>query len=77
MKIGMRNIKTALSVFLCVVIFQIFNMGSPFYAAIAAIISMQSSVIDTFKTGKNRVLGTFLGAFTGLVFALLGPSNPF
>lgn len=76
MKIGMRNIKTALSVFLCVVIFQVLNIGSPFYAAIAAIISMQSSVADTFKTGKNRMLGTLLGAFIGLIFALLGPSNP-
>jgi uncharacterized membrane protein YgaE (UPF0421/DUF939 family) len=76
MKIGMRNIKTALSVFLCVVIFQMFNMGSPFYAAIAAIISMQSSVVDSFKTGKNRMLGTFLGALIGLIFALIGPSNP-
>lgn len=76
MRIGMRNIKTALSVFLCVVIFQVFNMGSSFYAAIAAIISMQSSVVDTFKTGKNRMLGTFLGAFIGLIFALIGPANP-
>lgn len=76
MKIGMRNIKTALSVMICIVIFQIFNMGSPFYAAIAAIISMQSSVADSFKIGKYRMLGTFLGAFVGLVFALIGPSNP-
>ena len=57
MKIGMRNVKTPLAVFLCVVIFQILNMGSSFYAAIAAIISMQSSVLDSFKTGKNRMLG--------------------
>jgi uncharacterized membrane protein YgaE (UPF0421/DUF939 family) len=76
MKIGMRNIKTALAVFLCIVLFQVFNMGSPFYAAIAAIISMQSSVMDSFKTGKNRILGTFLGALIGLIFALIGPSNP-
>lgn len=76
MKIGMRNIKTALSVFICIVIFQVSNMGSPFYAAIAAIISMQSSVADSFKTGKNRMLGTFLGAFVGLIFALIGPNNP-
>lgn len=76
MKIGMRNFKTALAVSLCIIIFQVFNIGSPFYAAIAAIISMQSSVVDSFKTGKNRILGTFLGALVGLIFALIGPSNP-
>ncbi len=76
MKIGMRNVKTALAVFLCVVIFQVLNLGSSFYAAIAAIISMQSSVVDSFMTGKNRMLGTLLGAIIGLIFALIGPGNP-
>ncbi len=77
MKIGMRNVKTALSVLICILLFQLFNIGSPFYAAVAAIISMQSSVADSFKTGKYRMLGTFLGALVGLIFALIGRGNPF
>lgn len=76
MKIGMRNVKTALSVLICILLFQLFKMGSPFYAAIAAIISMQSSVADSFKTGKYRMLGTFLGALVGLIFALIGHGSP-
>lgn len=77
MKIGMRTIKTAISVMLCVIIAKIFKMEYPFYASIAAIISMQSTVIDTFKTGKNRVLGTLVGAGIGLCCALINPGNPF
>lgn len=76
MKIGMRNIKTALSVFICVAVFNLFSSDTPFYAAIAAVITTQSSVIDSFKTGRNRMLGTILGAFIGLILALIQPGNP-
>lgn len=77
MKVGMRNIKTALSVFICVLIFNLFSESSPFYASIAAIITMQSSVVDSFTTGRNRILGTFIGALVGLILALIQPGNPF
>lgn len=76
-KIGMRNFKTALSVFLCIVTLKLFNITSPFYACIAAVISMQSSIFDSFNVGKHRMLGTFIGALIGLLFALIKPGNPF
>jgi uncharacterized membrane protein YgaE (UPF0421/DUF939 family) len=76
MKIGMRNVKTALSVFVCVTLYRVLSLGSPFYAAVASIISMQSSVKDSFKVGKDRLLGTFLGAVIGFLFALIAPQNP-
>ena len=76
-KIGMRNIKTAISVFLCVIILRAFHNTSPFYACIAAVITMQSAVQDSFTTGKNRMVGTIIGAIWGLIFALISPSNIF
>ncbi|KOA19653.1 fusaric acid resistance protein family protein [Clostridium homopropionicum DSM 5847] len=76
-KIGMRNLKTALSVFLCIVILKFFNIDYPFYACIAAVICMQGSIFDSFTTGKNRMVGTFIGALVGLLFALIEPRNPF
>lgn len=75
--IGMRNIKTAISVFLCIIILRIFHNTSPFYACIAAVITMQSAVQDSFTTGKNRMIGTIIGAIWGLIFALISPSNIF
>jgi len=76
-KIGMRNIKTAISVFLCIIILRAFHNTAPFYACIAAVITMQSAVHDSFTTGKNRMIGTIIGAIWGLIFALISPSNIF
>lgn len=75
-KIGMRNLKTAIAVFICIIITRVLNIAdSPFYACIAAVICMQSSVFQTFKAGKNRMIGTFIGAFLGFLFALINPGN--
>ena len=46
-----------------------------FYAAVAAVIGMQSSVSDSFVAGKNRMLGTIVGALIGLIGALISPDN--
>ena len=71
----MRNIKTALSVFLCVLVSRLLKMEYPFYAAIAAVISMSSSVTDSYIAGRNRMFGTFVGAMIGLLFSLVLPGN--
>ncbi|MPW24474.1 hypothetical protein GC105_01530 [Alkalibaculum sp. M08DMB] len=76
-KIGMRNIKTALSVFICIAIYQIFDFRYPLFAVIAAIVSMESSVMHSFKIGLNRLMGTALGAVFGLAFALVRPNDVF
>lgn len=74
-KIGMRNIKTAISVSICVALAHVFNREYIFYAAIASVIAMQSSVTDSFKAGKNRILGTIAGAVIGFVCAFISPNN--
>jgi uncharacterized membrane protein YgaE (UPF0421/DUF939 family) len=76
-KLGMRNIKTAIAVVISILISRGLNMEYPFYAAIASIISMQSSVENSFKAGRNRMLGTIVGAFVGYLCALISPGNPF
>ena len=76
-KIGMRTIKTALAVSLTIFIAQVLNLKSPFFAGIAAIIAMQSSVSESFNMAKNRMLSTILGAITALLFSLIAPENPF
>ncbi len=75
--VGLRNIKTAIAVFLCVIISWALKFEYPFYAAIAAIISMQSSVVESFTVGRNRILGTIVGAFIGFLCALIQPGNAF
>lgn len=76
-KVGMRNIKTAIAVFISIILSKLFKMEYPFYAAIAAIISMQSSVEESFRAGRNRMIGTLIGAVVGFICALINPGNAF
>ena len=76
-RIGMRTIKTGLAVSVSLFIAQIFSLESPSFVGIAAIVSMQSTVNESFVAGKNRMLATFVGALVGLVFSYLLPHNYF
>lgn len=69
-KIGMRNIKTAMSVGICLIFFQMLGVSDGIQASITAIICMKSSLQNTFHTGVERVIGTVIGAVLG-IFALL------
>ncbi|MCT4661334.1 MAG: aromatic acid exporter family protein [Tissierellales bacterium] len=67
-KIGMRNIKTAVSVALCIALYQLLKRPYPFYACIAAVICMRNTHVDTIKVGKDRMIGTMTGGFIGYIF---------
>jgi uncharacterized membrane protein YgaE (UPF0421/DUF939 family) len=69
--IGMRNIKTAIAVGLSIVVARLFALQSPFYTSIAAIISMQDTVENGYKAGKDRLLGTIVGAIVGICVAYI------
>lgn len=72
----MRTIKTGLAVSLSIVICIALNSKSPVFAAMSAIIAMQTSVSESFSAGVNRMLSTFVGAIIGLLFSILLPQNP-
>lgn len=74
-RIGMRNVKTAIAVLLCILILHPFQMESPFYACIAAVITMQNTVEDSYETGINRIIGTLIGAVIGLILCYISPQN--
>ncbi|MDK2802459.1 MAG: FUSC family protein [Oscillospiraceae bacterium] len=67
-KIGMRNFKTAISVFLCIIVAKLFNRGDFFYAIIASIMCMQSTIKNTKKVGMDRMIGTIIGGLLGFIF---------
>ena len=72
-KIGMRTVKTAIAVALCLAVGVLFRRESIFYACIAAVICMQPTVEKTFLAGAHRFIGTLLGAAVGfLVLELSG-----
>lgn len=60
--IGSRNIKTALCVLICLIFWP-----SSIFAAIAAVICVQSTVENSLEIGINRLIGTFLGGIFSLI----------
>ena len=77
--IGQRIIKTAIAVFLCLLIYYLRGyrgQGMPTESAITAIICMQPYVRDTRDYALNRMAGTLIGASWGLLFILLLLSFP-
>ena len=74
--IGMRTLKTSLSATLTALIALTPVIGNPFYALMGAVFSMQTTVSNSFKMGKGRVIGTAIGAFIGFVFAYFQWDSP-
>ena len=69
-KPGLRNKKTALSVFFCILLFELIGRPNPLFACSAAIICMKETVHYSYKIGVDRLIGTLLGGIVGLVFLL-------
>ncbi|HLS54051.1 MAG TPA: aromatic acid exporter family protein [Tissierellaceae bacterium] len=74
-KIGMRTVKTVIAVILTLIVAEVFKLRSPLLASIAAIMTMESSISESFVTGTNRMYGTILGGFTALIVTLIVPGN--
>lgn len=66
---GKLIVKAALSVFVCCLIYEFFDIGTgvPFYSGIAAIICLQPEIKSTFRVGLNRTVGTLIGGLTGMI----------
>lgn len=71
--IGLRTIKTSLSVLVCLVLYEFLiikhiSYSEPLYACVAAIISMQDTVENSVEYGINRLFGTSIGGAFGIAF---------
>lgn len=69
-RVGMRMVKTSLSVFVCTVIGWLRD-SDPFYAMLAALMCMENSIDGTLTKSFDRILGTIVGGFYGIVLILL------
>ena len=73
-RIGQRITKTAIAVFLCLLVFYLRGIQGASLsseACITAIICMQPYVRDTREFALNRIAGTLIGSFWGLLFLLI------
>ena len=70
-KIGMRNIKTTLSVFLCLLLFETISRENSIYACVAAVICLQNTIVDSLAKGVSRIMGTIVGGMVGIFVLFL------
>lgn len=63
-KVGLRTIKSAIAVFICLFLLP----NEPFFACLTAVICLQDTVANSIQMGINRGGGTILGGVLGLVF---------
>lgn len=87
-KVGMRTMKTAVAVVLSYLVFIPLGLlfpaqysgasAAPFYACVAAVICMQSSVGRSVHQGIARLIGTAIGGALGLLILTMDTllSNP-
>jgi len=70
-----RALKVALAVSLSIGIGRLLGIESTFYAAIASVVTIGTGFADSFQSAKNRMMGTFIGAGTGIFFAYLNQNS--
>ncbi len=66
-RIGMRNIKTAISATLCAFAYLLINRD-PTFACIGAVFGTGSDMENSWLNGGNRLFGTIIGGFIGILF---------
>ncbi len=75
-KVGLRNIKTAIAIFITLFVYFIIHVinpetaslwYSPFFAGIAAAYSLQSDYSASFRQARIRSLGSIIGGLYGLL----------
>ncbi|MGL5043182.1 MAG: FUSC family protein [Culicoidibacterales bacterium] len=70
-RLGLRTIKTGISVFLCILLYGILGWGSPLIAALSAVFSMREDLGTSIKFGGQRIFGNIIGSFFSVAVIFL------
>ncbi|KAF1304043.1 FUSC family protein [Enterococcus saccharolyticus] len=71
MRIGLRTIKTGLSVFICILISILLQRDTYVVMALTAIFTLREDMVNTLKFGKHRVVGNTFGALFSIIAIFL------
>ncbi len=70
--VGLRTVKTIVVVFLSLCLAYVRQgFANPLYISIAAILCIQPTLESSRKAGTNRLIGTLVGGFWGIVVFLI------
>lgn len=65
---GLRTLKTALATALALYIAMVFDLRMPVMAGLAAIVTIQTSISDSFRVSIDRLVSTLVGVLIGSFF---------
>jgi uncharacterized membrane protein YgaE (UPF0421/DUF939 family) len=69
--IGMRTVKTAIAVMLCLALGRLVGGPAPIYACFAAVLTVRETVGNSIQYRVTRVLATLFGGAVGLLVLAL------
>lgn len=69
--IGLRNLKTALGVLVCILLYELFHRPYVFFACISVIICLAPTMETSYQMSKDRMIGTVVGGLLGIPFLYL------
>lgn len=67
-RLGMRTLKTAFAVMICVGLFHYTNEASPMIAALSAVFALRQDLNTSISFARTRIIGNWIGGGFGLVF---------
>ncbi|MDR0922003.1 MAG: aromatic acid exporter family protein [Lactobacillales bacterium] len=70
-RLGMRTMKSALSVMICILIFHLAQRGNPMISALSAVFSLRQDFSTSLTFGKSRLVGNTIGGALAIVFFLI------
>ena len=73
--IGLRTLKTGLSVTLALLLCRVIPDGTPFYAALGALVAMDRTFADSLRASATQLVGLLCGSLFGFLLVHFVP-NP-
>ncbi|MGX6979782.1 FUSC family protein [Vagococcus elongatus] len=70
-RLGFRTFKTALSVAICIILFNFFGDHSPMIASLAAVFALREDLSSTYSFGGLRIFGTVIGGLAAIGYYFL------
>ncbi|WP_300410777.1 aromatic acid exporter family protein [Lagierella sp.] len=73
---GLRTVKTAVATTISYYVAKAFGLNNPILASISAVVSMSSSIFDSYTISINRMISTIVGAVIAVLLQYVDLVNP-
>lgn len=70
-RLGMRTLKSALSVMICILLFHISDRGAPLIAALSAVFALRQDLTTSVSFGRSRIIGNVFGGALAMLYFLI------